>query len=52
MRLGPYLFVGVFLFLLWIAGFLIFHVAGSLIHIFLIFAVVSLGIHHFWAKPV
>jgi Family of unknown function (DUF5670) len=52
MRLGPYLFVAIFLFFIWVLGFLIFHVAGALIHIFIVFAVVSLVIHHFWAKPV
>lgn len=50
MRLGPFLFVGVFLFLIWIAGFVIFHVAGALIHLFILFAVISLVIHVFWAR--
>lgn len=52
MRWGPYLFVGILLFLIWIAGFLIFHIAGALIHLFLVFAAVSFVIHHYWAKAV
>lgn len=50
MRLGPFLFVGIFLLLIWIAGFLIFHVAGALIHLFLLFAVISLVMHLFWSR--
>ena len=50
MRLGPFLFVGVFLLLIWIAGFVVFHVAGALIHLFILFAVISFVMHLFWAR--
>lgn len=50
MRLGPFLFVGVFLLLIWLAGFVIFHVAGALIHLLILFAVVSFVMHLFWAR--
>ncbi|HWO28872.1 MAG TPA: lmo0937 family membrane protein [Candidatus Acidoferrum sp.] len=45
MRFGPFLAVALLLFILWIGGFLFFHVAGFLIHLLLVFAVVSLVIH-------
>jgi hypothetical protein len=50
MRLGPFPFVGIFLFLVWIAGFVIFHVAGALIHLFILFVVIPLVLHLFWAR--
>jgi hypothetical protein len=40
-----YLGIGVVLLLLWLGGFFVFHVAGFLIHILLIFAVVSIIFH-------
>ncbi len=41
------MFLALFIVLLvaWMAGFLAFHVAGALIHLLLLFAVVSLVIH-------
>ena len=39
------LLIGIVLFVLWILGFLTFHVAGSLIHLLLIFAVISIVWH-------
>ena len=50
MRLGPFLFVGVFLLLIWIGGFVIFHVAGALFHLFILFAIISFVMHLFWAR--
>jgi len=47
MRFGPFLGIAVLLLLLWICGFVFFHVAGFLIHVLLIFAVISLVIHLF-----
>jgi len=35
----------VLLFLAWVFSFLVFHVAGGLIHILLVFAVISLILH-------
>jgi hypothetical protein len=47
MRFGPFLAIAILLFLLWIGGFVVFHVAGSLIHLLLLIAIVSLVIHFF-----
>jgi hypothetical protein len=48
-----YLFVSLFaiLFVGWILGFIVFHVAGALIHLLFIFAVVSLLVHLFAGRP-
>lgn len=35
----------IILLIAWIAGFSIFHVAGALIHLLLVFAVISLILH-------
>jgi len=45
MRFGPFLGIALLLFVLWIGGFLMFHIAGFLIHLLLIFAVIALVIH-------
>ena len=34
-----------FLLIVWLVGWLVFHVAGGLIHLLLIFAVIALVIH-------
>lgn len=41
------MFIGIFgvLLVLWLLGFLAFHVAGGLIHILLVLAVISLVVH-------
>lgn len=39
------LLIGIVLFVLWILGFTAFHVAGGLIHLLLIFAVISIIWH-------
>ena len=47
-RLGGYymlLLIGIVLFVLWILGFTAFHVAGGLIHLLLVFAVISIIWH-------
>lgn len=41
------LLIGIVLFVLWILGFLAFHVASGLIHLLLIFAVISIIWHLF-----
>jgi len=43
------MFLGLFvvLLILWLMGFLAFHVAGGLIHLLLIIAVISLVLHLF-----
>jgi hypothetical protein len=40
-----FLILAVVLVLLWLGGFFMFHVTGFLIHILLIFAVISLVMH-------
>jgi hypothetical protein len=52
MRLGPFFFVGVMLLLIWIVGFLVFHVTDVAIHILIVCALLSFVIHKFWAKEV
>ena len=47
MRFGPFLVIGLLLFILWIGGFVFFHAAGFLIHLLLIFAIISLVAHLF-----
>ncbi|MGB9433639.1 MAG: lmo0937 family membrane protein [Candidatus Acidiferrum sp.] len=47
MRFGPFLAIAALLFIFWIGGFLVFHVAGALIHILLLIAIVSLFLHIF-----
>jgi hypothetical protein len=47
MRFGPFLILAILLAFLWVGGFVFFHVAGFLIHLLLIFAVISLIAHLF-----
>lgn len=47
MRFGPFLAIALLLFLAWIGGFVVFHIAGSLIHLLLLIAIISLVIHFF-----
>ena len=39
------LLIGIVLFVMWILGFTAFHVAGGLIHLLLVFAVISIIWH-------
>jgi hypothetical protein len=45
MRFGPFLVIALLLLILWAGGFLMFHVASGLIHLLLLFAVISLVLH-------
>jgi len=45
MRRTMYLGLGVVLLLLWIGGFLVFHISAFFIHILLILAVISMVFH-------
>ena len=45
MRFGPFMAIALLLLLLWAGGFLMFHVASGLIHLLLLFAVVSFVVH-------
>jgi len=47
MRFGPFLALAILLVILWAGGFIFFHVAGFMIHLLLIFAVISLIVHLF-----
>jgi hypothetical protein len=47
MRFGPFLGLALLLLVLWAGGFLMFHVAGALIHLLLLLAVISLVVHLF-----
>lgn len=40
------------LLLAWLGGFLVFHVSSALIHLLLLFAVISLIVHFFQRKTV
>jgi hypothetical protein len=40
-----FLGIGIVLVLLWLGGFVMFHTAGFLIHILLVFAVISFVLH-------
>jgi hypothetical protein len=47
MRFGPFLMIALLLLILWAGGFLMFHVASGLIHLLLLFAVISFVAHLF-----
>jgi hypothetical protein len=45
MRFGPFLVIALLLIIFWAGGFLVFHVASGLIHLLLLFAVISFVAH-------
>jgi Family of unknown function (DUF5670) len=45
MRFGPFLVIAILLAILWTGSFVMFHVASGLIHLLLLFAIISLVIH-------
>lgn len=45
MRFGPFLVLAALLFLAWIGGFVMFHVASALIHVLLVLALLSIVFH-------
>jgi hypothetical protein len=47
MRISAFLALFMVLLLLWAGGFLVYHVTSFLIHLLLLFAVISLVIHLF-----
>lgn len=47
MRFGPFMVIAFLLLVMWMGGFLFFHVAGGLIHLLLLFAVISFVVHLF-----
>jgi len=46
-----FLILFVVLLAMWVGGFLVYHVAGALIHLLLLFAIIALIIHFLRAKP-
>jgi hypothetical protein len=42
---GPFMVIAFLLLLIWAGGFLLFHVASGLIHLLLLFAVISFVVH-------
>jgi hypothetical protein len=51
-RLEMFLGLFVILLVMWLLGFLAFHVAGGLIHLLLVIAVISLVVHLFRGRSV
>jgi hypothetical protein len=47
MRFGLFLGIAIVLVIFWAGGFLLFHIAGGLIHLLLLLAVISVVIHLF-----
>jgi Family of unknown function (DUF5670) len=47
MRFGPFLMIALLVIILWAGGFLMFQVASGLIHLLLLFAVISFVAHLF-----
>jgi hypothetical protein len=45
MRFGPFLIIAILLAVIWVGSFVAFHVASALIHLLLLFAVISLILH-------
>jgi hypothetical protein len=45
MRFGPFLVIALLLLILWAGSFLMFHIASGLIHLLLLFAVISFLVH-------
>lgn len=45
MRFGPFLIIAILLAVIWAGSFVAFHVAGALIHLLLLFALISLVLH-------
>lgn len=47
MRFGPFLVIAFLLLILWVGSFLLFHLTSGLIHLLLLFAVISFVVHLF-----
>jgi hypothetical protein len=47
-----FLVLFIILLLLWLGGFLVFHVSNALIHLLLLFAVISIIVHFFQRRTV
>ena len=51
MFVSLFLVSAIVLFVLWILGWLVFHVAGGLIHVLLVVAIITLIVHFVRGKP-
>jgi hypothetical protein len=51
MFVSLFLISAIVLFVLWILGWFVFHVAGGLIHVLLVVAVITLIVHFVRGKP-
>jgi len=51
MRFGFFLALAIVLMFAWVGAFLVFHIAGALIHLLLLIALISLVIHLFKGGP-
>ena len=51
MFVSLFLVSAIVLFVLWILGWFVFHVAGGLIHVLLVVAIVTLIVHFVRGKP-
>jgi hypothetical protein len=49
---GMFITIAVILFILWILGFGVFHVAGGLIHILIVLAIIAAIVHFVRGRPV
>lgn len=45
MKFGPFLVIAILLLVVWLLSFLLFHVASLLIHLLLLFALISFVAH-------
>ena len=51
MFVSLFLISAIVLFVLWVLGWFVFHVAGGLIHVLLVVAIVTLIVHFVRGKP-
>ena len=51
MRMSIWTILFLVLLIAWIGGFTVYHVAGGLIHLLLVFAIISLVLHFVAGRP-
>jgi hypothetical protein len=51
MFMSYFLISAIVLFVVWVLGWVVFHVAGGLLHILLVIAVISLIVHFVRGRP-
>ena len=51
MFISLFLFSAIVLFVAWVLGWFVFHVAGGLIHVLLVIAIITLIVHFVRGKP-